>query len=92
MNKKQKLVNKKHRRNKERLKELKKASISLSSKKVEKLVSNSAVKKPAVKKPAVKKPAAKNLRLKNLRLKNLRLKNLRLKNLRLKNKINNYNV
>ena len=62
MNKKQKLVNKKHRRNKERLKELKKASISLSSKKVEKLVSNSAVKKvkkPAVKKPAVKKPAAK---------------------------------
>ena len=59
MNKKQKLVNKKHRRNKERLKELKKASISLSSKKVEKLVSNSAVKKPAAKKPAVKKPAVK---------------------------------
>ena len=57
MNKKQKLVNKKHRRNKERLKELKKAS--LSSKKVEKLVSNSAVKKPKVKKPAAKKPAAK---------------------------------
>ena len=55
MNKKQKLVNKKHRRNKERLKELKKASISLSSKKVEKLVSNSAVKKPAAKKPAAKK-------------------------------------
>ena len=64
MNKKDKAVNKKHRRNQERLKEIKKLSLLSSSKKVEKeiLQKNSvkpATKKPATKKPATKKPAAK---------------------------------
>jgi len=64
MNKKQKLVNKKHRRNKERLKEINRLSILSSSKKVEKTIpekvtSKAAATKPAAKKPAAKKPAAK---------------------------------
>jgi len=59
MNKKKKAVNKKHRRNKERLKEIKRLALLSSSKKVENETKKSAAKKPAAKKPAVKKPAAK---------------------------------
>ena len=59
MNKKDKRVSKKHRRNKERLKQLKKTSFSASSKQTEKVIIKTAAKKPAAKKPAAKKPAAK---------------------------------
>ena len=48
MNKKKKLVAKKHRKNKQRLRDLNNAKKS-----------ESAAKKPAAKKPAAKKPAAK---------------------------------
>ena len=48
MNKKKKLVAKKHRKNKQRLRDLTNAKIS-----------ESATKKPATKKPATKKPATK---------------------------------
>ena len=63
MNKKQKLVAKKHRRNKNRLKALNQAAIA-SGKKTEKKVAHTkepkaAPKKPAAKKAAPKKPAAK---------------------------------
>ena len=50
MNKKKKAVNKKHRRNKERLKEIKRLALLSSSEKVE-----NETKKPAAKKPAAKK-------------------------------------
>ena len=59
MNKKKKAVNKKHRRNKERLKEIKRLALLSSSKKVENDTKKPAAKKPAAKKPAAKKPAAK---------------------------------
>jgi hypothetical protein len=59
MNKKDKAVNKKHRRNKERLKEIKKSYLLSSSKKVEKVILEKDSVKPAAKKPAAKKPAAK---------------------------------
>ena len=59
MNKKQKLVNKKHRRNKERLKEINRLSTLSSSKKVEKIIPEKKTSKPAAKKPAAKKPVAK---------------------------------
>ena len=74
MNKKHKLVAKKHRRNKERIKALKQGSILAGVKKAEKSVPKteskaaakkittkikSKAKKPAAKKPAAKKPAAK---------------------------------
>ena len=59
MNKKKKAVNKKHRRNKERLKEIKRLALLSSSKKVENETKKPAAKKPAAKKPAAKKPAAK---------------------------------
>ena len=48
MNKKKKLVGKKHRKNKQRLRDLNKAKIS-----------ESVTKKPAAKKPSTKKPATK---------------------------------
>ncbi len=61
MNKKHKLVAKKHRKNKERLRELKKASLtkSNSEKSSAPVPKKPAAKKPAAKKPAAKKPAAK---------------------------------
>ncbi len=66
MNKKQKVVAKKHRRNKERLKALKQASIAVGTKKADKAAPKSgakvAPKKAAAKKTATKKPAAKKAR------------------------------
>ena len=63
MNKKQKVVAKKHRRNKERLKALKQASIAVGTKKADKAAPKSGAKvapqKAAAKKTATKKPAAK---------------------------------
>jgi len=71
MNKKQKLVARKHRKNKERIKSLKQASVAIASKKSRELVTKmqekvqkvsdkkTTAKKPAAKKPAAKKPAAK---------------------------------
>ena len=59
MNKKKKAVNKKHRRNKERLKEIKRLALLSSSKKVENETKKPAAKKPATKKPAAKKSVAK---------------------------------
>ena len=59
MNKKKKAVNKKHRRNKERLKKINRLALLSSSKKVENETKKPTVKKPAAKKPAAKKPAAK---------------------------------
>ena len=56
MNKKKKLVLKKHRKNRNRIKSLRQNSIANKS---EKLNVSSQTKKPAVKKPAAKKPAAK---------------------------------
>ena len=56
MNKKKKLVLKKHRKNRNRIKSLRQNSIATKS---EKLKVSSQTKKPAVKKPAAKKPAAK---------------------------------
>ena len=50
MNKKDKRVSKKHRRNKERLKQLKKTSMSASSKQTEKVITKTAAKKPVAKK------------------------------------------
>ena len=55
MNKKDKAVNKKHRRNKERLKEIKKLSLLSSSKKVEKIIPEKVTTKAAATKPAAKK-------------------------------------
>ena len=61
MNKKQKLVNKKHRRNKQRLKEINRLSILSSSKKVEKIILEKETSKPPAKKsPAKKSPAKKS--------------------------------
>ena len=61
MNKKHKLVAKKHRKNKERLRELKKALLtkSNSEKSSAPVPKKTAAKKPAAKKTAAKKPAAK---------------------------------
>ena len=59
MNKKQKLVSKKHRKNKERMKELKKESLAKSSSKKEQIVKAPAKKAPAKKTPAKKAPAKK---------------------------------
>ena len=56
MNKKKKLVLKKHRKNKARIKSLKQNSYA---KKSEELLKSTDAKKPAAKKPAAKKPAAK---------------------------------
>ena len=56
MNKKKKLVLKKHRKNKERIKSLKQNSYA---KKSGELLKSTDAKKPAAKKPAAKKPAAK---------------------------------
>ena len=65
MNKKKKLVAKKHRKNKQRLRDLNKAKISESAPRNQQLrnqqlrAKKPAAKKPAAKKPAAKKPAAK---------------------------------
>ena len=69
MNKKQKLVARKHRKNKERIKSLKQASVAIASKKLvtkmEEKVQKVSAKKTTAKKPATKKkttakkPAAK---------------------------------
>ena len=56
MNKKKKLVLKKHRKNIARIKSLKQNSYA---KKSEELLKTTDVKKPVAKKPAAKKPAAK---------------------------------
>ena len=56
MNKKHKLVAKKHRKNRERLKEIRQTSLAKSTSTIE---SKPAAKKPAAKKPAAKKPIAK---------------------------------
>ena len=66
MNKKQKLVARKHRKNKERIKSLKQASVAIASKKSRELVTKMqekvqkvSDKKTTAKKPAAKKPEAK---------------------------------
>ena len=56
MNKKKKLVLKKHRKNRNRIKSLRQNSIANKS---EKLKVSSQTKKPVAKKPVAKKPAAK---------------------------------
>ena len=56
MNKKKKLVLKKHRKNRNRIKSLRQNSIATKS---EKLKVSSQTKKPAARKPVAKKPAAK---------------------------------
>ena len=61
MNKKQKLVARKHRKNKERIKSLKQASVVIASKKSRELVTKmeEKVQKVSAKKTTAKKPATK---------------------------------